>query len=193
MIVARSRSRPPTQKSSIFVAPSQFAVDRQVEHCEVAPARVNLKPGPDIPDFLRFEGTLLTNESTFVPGRLSLVLFQDECLGHGLSLLSDSLPYSQLSAGLKHNARAALKLQTAEAAVQNEGWPPARRRHNRKFNIDRANLLLGGNPDLREIAIKYLVGSKIAVVTGGPVVGETTLLDASPYLVPGRFRHRPQT
>jgi hypothetical protein len=98
------------------VAPPQFAVDRQVEHCEVAPARVDLKPGPDIPDFLRFEGTLLTNESAFVPGRLSLVLFQDECLGHGLSLLSDpSLPYSQLSAGLKHNARAALKLQTADS------------------------------------------------------------------------------
>src|SRR5450631_671856 len=48
------------------VAPPQFAVDRQVEHCEVAPARVDLKPGPDIPDFLRFEGTLLTNESAFV-------------------------------------------------------------------------------------------------------------------------------
>jgi hypothetical protein len=92
-----------------------LAVDRQVEHCEVAPARVDLKAGPDIPDFLRFEGTLLTNDSAFVPGRLSLILFQDECLGHGLSLLSElSLPYSQLSVGLKHNARAALKLQTAD-------------------------------------------------------------------------------
>jgi hypothetical protein len=26
-------------------------------------------------------------------------------------------------------------------------------RHNRKFNGDKANRLLGGNPDLREIAI----------------------------------------
>lgn len=30
----------------------------------------------------------------------------------------------------------------------------ARMRQNRKFNVDRANLLLGGNPDLREIALK---------------------------------------
>jgi hypothetical protein len=93
------------------VAPSQFAVDRQVEHCEVAPARVDLKPSPDIPDFLWFEGALLTNESAFVPGRLSLVLF----LGRVSWTWPPSLPYSQLSAGLKYNARAALKLQTADS------------------------------------------------------------------------------
>jgi hypothetical protein len=35
------------------IAASQFAVDRQIEHCETAPTRLYLKAGPDIPDVLR--------------------------------------------------------------------------------------------------------------------------------------------
>jgi hypothetical protein len=32
--------------------------------------RVDLKPGPDIPDLLSLEGAFLTDESAFGPGRL---------------------------------------------------------------------------------------------------------------------------
>lgn len=94
------------------IAASQFAVDRQVEHCEIAPTRLYLKAGPDIPDFLRLEGAFLTDEAPFVPRRLPLVLVLVWGLDMKLTSLSDhSLPCSQLSAGLGYNARAALKLK----------------------------------------------------------------------------------
>jgi hypothetical protein len=97
------------------VAPPQFAIDRQVEHCEVAPARVDLKPGPDIPHFLWLEGTFLTNEAPFVPRPLPLVLLLCVGLGHGITLPYPTTPSPAPSSpqGLEHNARAALKLQTA--------------------------------------------------------------------------------
>ena len=49
------------------VAAPKFAVNRQIEHGEVAFARLNLEPGPDVPDLLWFERSFLTNESSFIP------------------------------------------------------------------------------------------------------------------------------
>jgi len=87
------------------VAPPQFAVDRQVEHCEVTPARVDLKPGSYVSDFLWLEWAFLTDQSSFIPGRSLMILLLDDGLGHGSNLLADhSLPSSPLSAGQKHNA-----------------------------------------------------------------------------------------
>jgi hypothetical protein len=50
------------------IAAPQFAVDRQVEHCEVAFARLDLKADPDIPHFLGLEWALLAYEASLVPG-----------------------------------------------------------------------------------------------------------------------------
>ena len=78
------------------VAAAQFAIYCQVEHREVAFARFDLKPGPDIPDFLRLEGTFLADKAPLVPWRLPLVLLLGVGLGHGSSSSSDhALPCSR--------------------------------------------------------------------------------------------------
>jgi hypothetical protein len=97
------------------VTPPQFAVDRQVEHCEVSLARLDLKASADIPDFLRLEGAFLTHEPSLVPRRLPMVLLLGVVLGHGSNLPFQPLP-PQLPAlcGPENNAQAALTLQAAD-------------------------------------------------------------------------------
>jgi hypothetical protein len=74
------------------VAPPQFAVDRQIEHRKFAPARLDLKAGPDIPNFLWLEGALLAYEASLVPGRLMMVSLLTDGLGHGRDLRVRPLP-----------------------------------------------------------------------------------------------------
>jgi hypothetical protein len=56
-MIRRTVAKPPADAQIVDpqtdqVAAPQLAVDRQVEHREVAFTRFDLKPGPDIPDFL---------------------------------------------------------------------------------------------------------------------------------------------
>ncbi len=104
------------------VTSPQFAVDRQVEHCEVALARIDLKSGPDIPDFLWFEQAFLTDESPFIPVRMQTVLLSDVGLGRGSNLPIQPLP-PQLPAlpSMKYNAEAGLTLRTADNGRSKSG------------------------------------------------------------------------
>jgi hypothetical protein len=49
------------------VATAQFAVDREIEQCEVAPAPLKLEPNADCPDLLWFQGAFLANQLALVP------------------------------------------------------------------------------------------------------------------------------
>jgi hypothetical protein len=50
------------------VATAQFAVDREVEHCQVSNLMRVLKLNSDGPDVLRLQRRLLTDQFAFVPG-----------------------------------------------------------------------------------------------------------------------------
>ncbi len=62
------------------VATPQFAVDREVEHCQVANLMRALKLNTDCPDVLRLERRLLTDQLAFVPGFPVLSGFHDRLL-----------------------------------------------------------------------------------------------------------------
>jgi hypothetical protein len=56
------------------IAAAQFAVDRHVEHRDVALSSLYLETNSDIPHVLRFEGTFLTGEPALVPGLMRVML-----------------------------------------------------------------------------------------------------------------------
>jgi hypothetical protein len=67
-----SRPDPPSKGYAVDaqcdeIAASQFAVDGQIEHREVAHLVHDLKADPDRPDFLQFKRRLLTDEPPLVP------------------------------------------------------------------------------------------------------------------------------
>ena len=108
------------------VAASKFAVNRQIEHYEIAPARIDLKESADISDFLWFKRALLSNESSLVPRWLLMVSLLVEGFGHGRDLLVRPLPpHRPALSWRKDNVRASLKLQIANSGRSK--WPMAAR------------------------------------------------------------------
>jgi hypothetical protein len=67
------------------IAAAQLAVDGEIEHRQIAFATLNLKSDPNGPDLFRPKGTLLANETAFVPydARRRAVYF--DFGGHGRS------------------------------------------------------------------------------------------------------------
>jgi hypothetical protein len=60
-----------------------FAVDREVEHCEILLARLDLKTRRGIRDFLWLEGALLADEPPLIPGRTPAFIWPNVGAGNG--------------------------------------------------------------------------------------------------------------
>jgi hypothetical protein len=59
------------QTYSDEITPAQLAVDRQIEHCEIAFAFLQLEADTNRPDLFRLQGPLLTDDPTLIPGLAS--------------------------------------------------------------------------------------------------------------------------
>jgi hypothetical protein len=65
------------------IAAAQLAVDGGVEHRQIAFAALNLKSDTNGPDLFRPKGTLLANETAFVPRDARRSVVDLDCGGHG--------------------------------------------------------------------------------------------------------------
>ena len=123
------------------IAAANFAVDRQIEHCEVAFARLDLELSADVPNFLRLEWALLTDEPPLVPRRMLVVLLLGLGLGlgmgHGGCLpiqpLPPRLPASPLHARPRVTPSKRRSGSQRPTRVVRNQCPPAARSHKREL------------------------------------------------------------
>jgi hypothetical protein len=81
------------------IAAPKLTVDGEVEHRQIAFVVLDLKSDPNGPDLFRPQGTLLSDETAFVPRRTQGIAFRIDFDGHGRPPRPTAPPHRPRSEG----------------------------------------------------------------------------------------------